>query len=406
MFKTLRRWWSELRATSTLSNPSAWLREALGATDTQSGISVTAESSLRYTAVFACVRVLSESVAALPLHLYQRRGDGRDRASDHPLYRVLHSQPNPLQTSYEWRALSMVHLLLWGNSYQEIIRDDAGNVTELWPIRPDWVNVKADAGRVIYEVYANGGRNVLPSDRVLHLKGLSTDGLMGLSPIAAARQSIGLSLTAERFGAAYFGKGSRVGGVLALKHSVGPETTAAIKASWEDKHSGVDNFHRIAVLSGEATYTPFVVNNQDAQFLETRRFGVEDICRIFRVPPHMVADLSKANYSNVDALDRAFVQHSLTPWLVTQEQAYTTRLLRPGEQAEYFCEHDLKGMLRGDHESRMRSYTLGIASGVYSPNECRQWENLNPREGGDTFLQPTNLAISPWQPPQSQGAQQ
>lgn len=406
MFTKLRQWF-ERRAVSSLTKPERWVKELFGFEETEAGVSITAESSLRCTAVLACVRVLSESVASLPLHVYRRDGESRHRATEHPLYRVLHQQPNPMQTSYDWRALAMVHLLLWGNSYNEIVRDGEGNVMELWPIRPDHITLKAEGGRVNYEVLANGERVTLPSNQVLHLRGLSTDGLVGLSPIQAARQSIGLSLAAERFGAAYFGKGSRVGGILTTPQSATPEQIKAMRQAWDSAHTGPEFVHRIAILSGEMKFEPFKVNNEEAQFLETRQFGVEDICRIFRVPPHMVADLSKANYSNIDALDRAFVQHSLTPWLASQEQAFTTRLLKPTEQDAYFCEHDLKGVLRGDHESRMRGYFVGIQAGIYSPNQCRQWENLNPRPDGDLFLQPTNLAVSPFSPQsQQQGAQQ
>lgn len=394
---------------STFANPQPWLRDVFGAEETDAGISVTPESSLRSTAVFACLRVLSEGVAGLPLHVYRRDGDNRDRASDHPLYNVLHRQPNPYQSSYEWRALNMVWLLQYGNAYNEIVRDPAGNVAELWPLHPARMMLKAENGGLVYTYYPpNGSATSLPFNSVLHLKGLSTDGFLGLSPITAARQSIGLSMAAEKFGARYFGHGSRLGGILEVPHALkNNEQAKELRASWEDAHKGIDHSHKIAVLEGGMKYTPFAVNNEEAQWLDSRRFGVEDIARIFRVPPHMLADLSKANYSNVDALDRAFVQHSLTPWLVNAEQAYSLKLLKPSERSTYFAEHDLKGILRGDHESRMRGYQAGIYAGIYSPNDCRQFENLNPREGGDTYLQPVNLAPSPFNPtaPQPGGQQ-
>ena len=391
---------------STLAHPQPWLREVFGAEVTDAGISVTPESSLRSTAVFACLRVLSEGVAGLPLHVYRRDGSNRDRASDHPLYNVLHQQPNPYQSSYEWRALNMVWLLQYGNAYNEIVRDTAGNVAELWPLHPSRMMLRAENGGLVYHYYPpNGSGITLPYGSVLHLKGLSTDGFLGLSPISAARQSIGLSQAAEAFGAMYFGRGSRLGGVIEVPHALANKDL--LRDSWERVHQGLHNAHKIAILEGGMKYTPFAINNEEAQWLDSRRFGVEDIARIFRVPPHMLADLSKANYSNVDALDRAFVQHSLTPWLVNAEQAYSMKLLKPSERAAYFVEHDLKGVLRGDHESRMRSYQAGIYAGIYSPNDCRQFENLNPREGGDTYLQPVNLAPSPYTPaaPQQGGPQ-
>lgn len=385
---------------STLQMPEPWLKEALGAVETHAGVSVTAESALRATAVFACIRVLSESVAGLPLHVYRRDSNaGRERAPEHPLYRVLHAQPNTLQTSYEWRQLLMAHLLLWGNAYSEITRDGAGNVTELWPLRPDRMRLKSESGALVYEyIQPNGGMLRFPQSQILHLKSLSTDGFAGLSPIAAARQSIGLSLAAEQFGAKYFGRGARLGGVLEIAESLGPEARSRLRKSWEDAQAGLENAHRTAILEAGTKYTPFTISNEDAQFIEVRRFGVEDVCRIFRVPPHLVADLSKANYSNVDAMSREFVQHSLTPWLTNLEQRFTAALLRPEERDQYFVEHDLRGILRGDHESRMRGYQTAIYAGILSPNEARQFENLPPREGGDVFLQPVNVAPSPFNP--------
>jgi HK97 family phage portal protein len=392
---------------STFANPAPWFREALGIEETYSGVSVTPESSLRATAVFACVRVLSESIASLPLHVYRRNGEARERADDHPLYSVLHSRPNAMQTSFEFRQLLMVHMLLWGNAYVEITRNPRGEVTELWPLRPDRMTVRGSGGELEYLYASPGGGTInLPFRSVLHLKAISTDGVMGLSPITAARQSIGLSLAAERFGAGLFRNGVKASGVLNIPPGMGKVARESLEKSFTAAYGSAENAHKVIALEDGAKFVPLTIPPNDAQFLETRRFGVEDICRIFRVPPHMVAELSKANYSNVDAMDRAFVQHSLTPWLVSQEQAFSVRLLGPQSQSRYFVEHDLKGILRGDHESRMRSYQAGIYSGIYSPNDARRFENLNPREGGDIYLQPTNLAISPYNPAQPQPAQQ
>jgi HK97 family phage portal protein len=403
MLKALRNF---IQKRSTWANPEPWFREALGLEETSSGVSVTAESSLRATAVFACVRVLSESVAGLPLHVYRRDGDNRERAADHPLYQVLHDQPNPLQTSYEFRQLLMVWLLLHGNAFAEIVRDAAGNVTELWPLQPNRVTVKAKDGGITYQYMTpGGGTTSLPFASVLHLKGLSTDGFMGLSPIAAARQSIGLSLVAEKFGASYFGKGSRVGGVITMPQALTDLSHKRLQDSWNAKHTGPDGFHSIAILDGGQTFTPFSLSNADAQFLETRKFGVEDICRVMRVSPYKVAHLDKANYSNVDALERAFASDSLMPWTNSIEQAMTVKLLMPAQRRTYFIEHDMNGLLRGDNESRMRSYQAGIYAGIWSPNDCRKRENENPREGGDVYLQPTNLAPSPYNPTKQESQQ-
>jgi len=407
MLTRLRQWWGSRR--STLRDPQAWLKDVLAGDGTHAGIHASEESALKYTAVYACVRVLSESVAGLPLHLYRRDGDARERATDHPLYEVLHLRPNAFQSSFEFRRLLMTWLLTWGNAYCEIVRDDAGQIAELLPLHPSRMRLKAENGRIAYEYLPPQGEKVtLPFERVLHLKGLSTDGWTGLSPIAMARQSIGLSLAAERFGAAYFGAGSRVGGILKFAHATTAKQVAAIREQWEAAFTGVDAFHRVAILDGELDFIPLEISNEDAQFLESRRFGIEDIARIYRVPPHKIADLSRANYSNVDAMERAFVNDSLMPWTINLEQAMTLKLLGPRQRSVYFIEHDLNGLLRGDHESRMRAYQTAIYAGIFSPNDVRRLENLPPRPDGDLYLQPTNLVVSPFFPPQQKqsGAEQ
>lgn len=408
MLRGIKRFF-ERRSTSTLRDPQAWLKDTLNVGGTDSGISVNPETALRATAVFACVRVLSESLAGLPLHVYQRAGGDRERADRHPLYRLLHSRPNPLQTSYEWRQLTMAHLLLYGNSFHEIVRDDAGDVEAVYPLQPSRMVLKVENGGVLYEYATPGGERVtLPAARVLHLKGLSTDGFLGVSPITAARQSIGLSLAAERFGAQYFGQGTRVGGWLEGPPGVKitSEQGKMIAGSFADAYSGPDHAHKVAVVTGGMTFKPFETSNEDSQFLETRAFQVADIARIFRVPPHLIADLSRSTYSNIAQQSQEFVQYSLLPWVTNLEQAFQSRLFRPEEENTHYAEFDLNGLLRGDHESRMRAYQAGIYAGIYSPNECRSFENLNSREGGDTFLQPTNLAPSPYLPQAPQGGQQ
>jgi len=397
MLNQIRQWWFERRSfTSGLTRPQPWLREALGAEETYSGESVTPETALRNTAVFACIRVLSESVAGLPLHIYQRTAAGRDVAVRHPAYRVLHRRPNGRQTSFEYRQLCMAHLLLYGNSYSEIVRDQSGNVSALWPIHPSLVTVKPDG----FEINNGGKRIELPWESVLHLKGLSCDGIVGLSPIQAARQSIGLSQAAERFGSLYFGKGSRPGGVLSVPDKLNVEQTAALQASFQNKTAGPENMHRTLVLSGGSVFTPLQISNEDSQFMELRRFGVEDICRIFRVPGFMVADLSKANYSNVDAMDRAFLKNGVLPWLQSIEQTFSMRLLSESDQDVYYVEHDASGSMRGSPVEQMQSFQLAIHAGILSPNDCRRMLNLNPRPDGDTYLQATNLSATPFSPAQ------
>ena len=403
MFDRLRRWWTKRSgaATSTLYQPSPWLYEALHAEPTLAGVSVDAQSSLHSTAVFACVKVLSESIASLPLHLYRRDGDRTTKALEHPLYQVLNFRPNRLQTSYEFRALMATWLCLHGNSYCEVVRNSRGDVTALWPLRPDRMILRyvPDGGELDYVFAQPGGPTYhLDPESILHVKALSTDGLIGYSPIAAAKQTIGLALIQERFGASYFGNGCRIGGVIEHPNQLGDEGLRNIQESFKKQYSSPSNFHNVLVLEEGAVYRPFELKADEAQYLESRRYSVEDICRIFRVPPYLAGQLDKANYSNIEALSREFVTQTLRPWLVNFEEAYARKLLRPTEWSDYYIAHDVRAMLRGDHESTMRSYQLGIQSGIYCPNDCRRMENLDPREGGDIYLQPVNYAPSPFTP--------
>lgn len=379
--------------------PSRTGLSALGLWGQQSaaGPAVTPQSSLRATTVYACVRIISESIASLPLPLYRQQRRNKIKAVEHPLYRVLHDQANPEQTAMEFRELQLSHVLLWGNSYSEIEWDERGQVIALWPLFPDRVTVRREADdQLWYYVDVPGaGSQRLPWYRVHHIRGLSGDGVMGYSPIrVAALQAVGLALAAEEYGARFFGNGARPGGVLEHPGKLSSEAQTRLQNSWVADVGGLSNAHRVKVLEEGMKYTPITMPPNEAQFLETRKYQVTDIARIFRVPPHLLADLDRATFSNIEHQGREFVGYTLTPWMVRQEQAISRDLLTADEQRTYYARHTVAGLLRGDTQARYQSYDVAIRNGILSPNEARELEDMNPRPGGDTFLQPLNMAAS------------
>lgn len=365
---------------------------------TAAGVSVTEEGSLSSTAVYAAVRVLSESVASLPLILYERRADGgKTRGVGHPLYGLLHDAPNNRLTAFELRELMQSHLLLWGNAYAEIEYNRAGQVVALWPLRPDQLIevARTPDGRLAYHWQMPDKSDAwLPPDSVWHLRGLGSDGVMGYSPIQLMRQAIGLAMATERYGAAFFGNGARPGGVLQHPGVLSEDAYNRLITSWEATHQGLNQAQRIAILEEGLTYEAVGIPPEDAQFLETRRFQVEEIARAFRVPLHMLGDLSRATFSNIEHQSIDFVVHSLRPWLVRWEQSIATNLLLERERSRYFAEFLVDGLLRGDIMSRYQAYAVGRINGWLSANEVRRFENLDPlpAETGDIYLTPLNMA--------------
>lgn len=368
--------------------------------ETASGVAVTNMNSLQTAAVYACSRILSESVASLPLILYRRRrGRGRDRAADHPLYPILHDLANSEMTAYELRETQMGHVTIWGNGYAEIEFNQGGNVTGLWPLWPDKMKVTRRNGRIIYVYRMPEGSSALPwvelpFERVLHIRGLGYDGLVGYDPISLARQSIGLARATEEFGARFFGNGAQTGTVYQHPGKISPEAYDRLSKSIEKRHQGLENAHRIAILEEGMEAKQTSIPPENAQFLETRKFQIAEIARWFRVPPHMIADLDRATFSNIEHMSLEFVTYSLTPWLVRWEKAIYRDLLLPRERQQgLFAEHLLNALVRGDIKTRYEAYNIGRNGGWLSANDIREMENQNPieGEGGDIYLVPLNM---------------
>ena len=362
-----------------------------------SGKNVNERSAMQMTAVYACVRILSESIAGLPVHLYQYVDSGsKQKALEHPLYRLLHDEPTPEMTSFVFRETLMTHLLLWGNAYAQIIRNGKGQVVALYPLMPNRMSVdRDDKGHLFYQYQmqdsdaptAKSGTVILKPTDVLHVPGLGFDGLVGYSPIAMAKNAIGLSIATEEYGAKFFANGATPSGILEYPGTV--KNPEAIRESWNAGFGGSSNAHKVAVLEEGMKYTPIAISPNEAQFLETLKFQIDEIARIFRVPPHMVGDLEKSSFSNIEQQSLEFVKYTLEPWIVRWEQSLNRALLSETEKAAYFVKFNVDGLLRGDYQSRMNGYATARQNGWMSANDIRELENLDliPDElGGNLYL--------------------
>ena len=369
---------------------------------TSSGKRVNERSAMQMTAVYACVRILAESIAGLPIHLYRYNDKGgKEKAFDHPLYRLLHDEPNEEMSSFVFRETLMTHLLLWGNAYAQVIRNGKGEVVSLYPLMPNRMVVdRTEKGQLYYEYThssdeANTMKNEtirLRPENIMHIPGLGFDGLIGYSPIAMAKNSIGMAMACEEYGAKFFNNGAMPGGVL--EHPGTVKDPEKIRESWHSAFGGSENANKIAVLEEGMKYTPISISPEQAQFLETRKFQMEEIARIFRVPLHLINDLDKSSFNNIEIQSLEFVQYSLMPWIIRFESAMFRRLLNEEEKKRYFVKMNADGLLRGDYKSRMEGYSIGIQNGFMSPNDVRSLENLDPipeEECGNTFMVNGNM---------------
>ena len=389
-----RRDWSLENPSIPLSNPSPALLEALGVGPTTTGITVTERKAMQLSAVYACVRILSESVGSLPCVTYERLPRGKRRAAQHPVYRLLHDRPNPEMTPLQFFETMQGHVALTGNAYAEIEWNGRGNPIALWPITPDRVTVRRVAGVKQFVVTVpQAGNVVIARENMLHIPGFGYDGLVGYSPIGLMRQTLSVGMAAEEFGARFYGNGSRPGGVLTATGKLSTEAKARLKASWEQMQGGLSNSNRVAVLEEGLKWEKIQIDPNDAQFLETRNFQVTEIARIFRVPPHMIAQLDKATFSNIEQQSTEFAVNTLRPWLVRWEQALAYELFSDQAQTQYFTEFLMDSLVRGDMAARYAAYALGRTNGWLSANDIRELENMNPLDGeqGDIYLVPLNM---------------
>lgn len=396
---------SALLPSSSIATPEKWVEEWFaGGTATSAGVWVSEDTALHYAPFFAGVRVIAEDVASLPLITYERLARGKRRAPEHPLYRLLHDQPNEYMTSVVLRETLEGHALTWGDGYGYIVRDGAGDVTELWPLRPDRTKPeikRTGPGQMTlmyrYSDEVNGIHRMLHPDEVLHIKGLGGDGIRGYSVIGMARQSLGLGVAAEEFGARLFSNGSRLSGVLRHPSRLSKEASERLKVDWENMHRGLDKAHRVAILEEGLEWQQIGIPPEDAQFLETRKFQVTEMARWLRLPPHKLADLERATFSNIEHQAIDYVTSALRIWLVRWEQAILTRLFTSTERERYFAEHLVDALLRGDTKSRFEAYAIARNWGWLSADDIREMENANPLPDGrgEVYMVPLNMKPAP-----------
>jgi HK97 family phage portal protein len=349
--------------------------------ESTSGMPVSESAIFGIPAVYACIRVLAESIASLPLITYERYPNGdKDRAKGFDLYRILHDEPNPMMTSFEWRELTVGHLCLRGNSYSFIERDN-GAVTAIWPLHPDRVTVEVSGRELVYRHQADGAEKIYRQDDILHIRGLSGDGIVGYSPLSLLKNAFGSALAISEYSASYFKNDAAPGGILTTPNPLSAQAHSNLKEAWTGGHSGKGKHHKVAILDSGLDWKAIGVSPQDSQLIESQKFSVVEIARAFRVPLNLVMDYERSTYSNVTEQNRSFLTHTLQPWLTRIEQAMCKSLLTESEKEKYFVEHLTAGFLKADTKTRYEAYKVAIDAGFLTVDEVRQLENMNSLEG-------------------------
>lgn len=371
------------RAKQTSASHDPFLWELFGMHETSAGVAVTTERAEGLSAVYACVSCISEAVAGLPLHVFKRTGNGgRERVMAHPAAKVLDSKPNGWMTPFEFKEMMTQHLLLRGNAYAEVKLNGSGQVSELIPLHPDLVQVEQlENRRIRYKVSEPaGGSRVLLQDEVLHLRGRSDNGVIGKTPLKVARESLGLAIAELEHGASTYRNGTRLSGVLKHPAALGDDAYERLKKSWRKAFAGVSNRGKMAILEGGMSWESLSMTLEDALWVESRRMTLEDIARLFRVPPTMIGDLTHGNYSNSVEMSRSFVTHSLRPHLRRFEEAIERSVFTDATRPNYFVEFETRSLTSADIETRYKAYAIALdpEKGWMDRDEVRRRENLQP----------------------------
>lgn len=394
----------------SIQDLDTWMDRAIGGYPTASGVDVNDQTALSCMAVYAAVRLISETVGSLPGHVMRQTDVGKEKALTHPLYSIIHEQPNPEQTAMEWRETAMCHLLLRGNHYSEKQLDNAGRLLALWPIHPDRVKVERVSSNapLSYRIGLPGGGEVrLGPERMLHLRGMGANGVTGFSPIAVARQAIGLAIAAQEYGARLFANDTRPGGVLEHPGKLTDPAHKRLRESVENMHQGLTNAHRMMILEEGMKWSQVGINPDDAQFLESRKFSVTEIARMFNLPPHFLRDLERATFSNIEQQAIEFVVYTLRPWCVRFEQRLKIELLSPQDRVTHFIKFNVDGLLRGDIQTRYNAYHVAKQDGWLNADEIRELEDMNPipNSKGEDYWQPVNMGVVGKMPTDNIGSQ-
>lgn len=388
----------ERRATPAAPDP--WMLRFWGGSEASSGVRVSEQTALGWTALFSGVRFLSETLASLPLQVYERlRPRGKKLRADLGLYRLLHDAPNPEQTSFEFRDLMQTHVVLWGNAYAHIIWNGVAEPIELWPLNPDRVAMQRDLnGKVVYRVMLPAddmagptGYVSLPAEDVLHIRGFTRWGLLGERIARICPEAIGLGLATEEFAARFFGQGANAAGVLEHPGELSKQAKERLAESFEQQTKGLWRAHRVAVLEEGMHWKQISIEPEKAQFLGVRTFQVAEASRILRIPPHILFELQRATFTNIEQQGIDLVVYTLLPWAVRWEQRLNTQLISTKMQRTLFTKLGLDGFLRGDTATRYASYAQGRLNGWLSVNDIRELEDMNPVANGDDYLEPVNM---------------
>ena len=380
---------------TSLANPAAWLVHFFGGGEAMAGVHVNERSAAGVPAIYACVRIIAEAIACLPLQVMERLpGGGRQPAVDHPLYELLHDRPNDVQTSFVLRETASAHQALWGNGYMFVERDARSlRPLGLYTLMPDQLTPKRVGREIVYEHRPTNGPAIqILAGNILHWPALGWDGIQGVSPIRLMRESVGLSMATERFGARFFGSGAHPSGILTHPQKFSSDAVQErVLASWTAAHSGLNRSQKTAILEEGMDWKAITIPPEDAQFLQTRELQVREAARMYKVPLHMLADMTGAPAANVEQNAIDFVVHTITPWVVRQEQEMNLKLLREDERKRYFIKYNVTALLRGDSRARAEFYKSLFGIGALSPNDIRSLEDMNPIEGGDRYFVPLNM---------------
>lgn len=394
LLKTFEKRSSPENPKTDLNCPGSWLDNLFGGSHA-AGVHVTPENAISASTVFACVRLISETIASLPLVLYRTDGKTKEKATDHPAYWLVHNEPNQAMSSFQWLEVEQARLLLFGNSFSEIEKTAGEKLLSIWPLLPNSTVPQIKKGIKTHKTRRVDGSSVeLPDEKVLHIPGFGINGLTGLSPVMTNKGTIGLTLAAQKFGESLYQNGVRPSGALKHPGKLSVEAQNNLRNSLNANFSG-ENAGKAMILAEGMDWVQLTMNLNDAQFLETRKFQVAEVARIFNVPPHMIADLEKATFSNIEQQSLEFVTYTIRSWLVRWERELNRKLLRTNERQTHFFKFLVDGLLRGDVKTRFEAYNLGRNMGIYTTNDILEKEDMNPvPHGDDDWILPLNVGLA------------
>jgi HK97 family phage portal protein len=358
----------------------------------KSGVQITKDNAMNISGVYAAVKLLSDSISSLPIHLIKESKDKKEKDYTNPLYKLVSKEPNKLMTSYTWRQIFMPHILLWGNAYAVIDWDKKTmRPKQLMPVHPSKVEIEIKKGIAIYTIQLENKQIVVDQSNIVHFRGLG-DEVKGKSVIEYAKDNLGLGKAAEDFGSKFFSNGAAIGGIYEHPSQLSDKAYNNLQKSLERRAGGLSNSHKILILEEGMKFTTTSIPPNAAQFLETRKFSINDVARWFGVPPHMIADLERATFSNIEQQNLNFSQFSILPYVVLIEQELNRKLLREDEKETMYFKLNMDGLLRGDMQSRYTAYQIGIQNGIVNPNEVRRKEDLDAYEGGNDYFMAANIS--------------